>query len=91
MSYAIGHLVFGLPVIEEVAEKAAELDVALGEEDENFEDGVGFELLYTGSNCEAGFLGVELLEFDVLVDFHLFSQLEESKKIAYHRKIPRGV
>lgn len=73
MSYAIGHLVYGLPVLSEVSEKAEQLGVSLGE------DEVGFELLYTGSYYEVGFLGKELLEFDVCVDFHRMSQLEEAK------------
>lgn len=82
MSYAIGHLVYGLPVLSEVSEKAKEVGVYLGEgddDDDQFGKGVGFELLYTGSYYEAGFLGKELLEFDVCVDFHKLSQLEEAK------------
>ena len=82
MSYAIGHLVYGLPVLSEVSEKAQSLGVYLGEgedDDDPFGKGVGFELLYTGSDYDAGFLGKELLEFDVCVDFHRMSQLEEAK------------
>lgn len=82
MSYAIAHLIYGLPITERLAEKAGELGVYLGEgedDDDQFGKGVGFELLYTGSYYEVGFLGKELLEFDVCVDFHKLSQLEEAK------------
>lgn len=84
MSYAIGHVIYGVPVAEKLSQKAKELGIYLGEgedDDDPFGKGAGFELLYTGADYDAGFLGFECLEFDVCVDFQHLSQLEEAKKL----------
>ena len=78
MSYAIGHLIYGLPVTEELSGALDDIIPTLEYGTEDLDE-AGLHLLYTGSSYYAGYLGEELLEFDVCVDYECFSTLENAK------------
>lgn len=70
MSYAIGTIIYGVPVTERLYEVVADL------ENETALDEIGFELLYTASGSyQPGYCGVKLKEFDECADFHVLTEL----------------
>lgn len=72
MSYAIGHLFYGVPITSALGRAVEKADL-------DFEE-MNFTEFYTGADYVTGFLGLEVLEFDVCVDYHLFSDMGKEKK-----------
>lgn len=87
--YTIGHLIYGIPVTEDIMQVCMERDEELGEEDGGY-----FVDLYNGGGAPSGYLGVELTCFDecesvLLSDLLTDLTLEQSSKaIKAFEKLP---
>ena len=71
--YSIGHVIYGIPITDEISQLAQQRDEELAEE-----DGGWFETLYHGGSYrEVGYLGVELATFDECKDFPLHDVVKD--------------
>lgn len=89
MSYAIGTIVYGVPLTEKVHEAFNEL---MEEEDLDIDVGDYFDTLYTASGPHVpGYCGVELGEFDECCDAIPFHDLQAMAAKATPDKIAQAI